>query len=216
MRTQIFVVFTFIAMAASAFARGAEPHHVEKGHDHSKAAETAFGRAADPAKAHRTIVVEMRDSFEFSPSEITVKAGEIVRFVAVNAGKLVHEMVLGTMKDLEEHKETMKQHPDMHHDEPYMAHVAPGKSGVIVWQFTEPGTFYFGCLVAGHFENGMMGKIRVAGGPAGEGAGEHPGHSHPDHAAPGHGEGSGMRAMYGGYPVTRESSGTSWQPDASP
>ena len=25
-----------------------------------------------------------------------------------------------------------------------------------------------------------------------------------------------MRAMYGGYPVTRESSGTSWQPDASP
>jgi len=37
----------------------------------------------------------MRDSFEFSPSEITVKSGEIVRFVAVNTGEHAHEMVLG-------------------------------------------------------------------------------------------------------------------------
>ncbi len=216
MRTQIFVVFAFIAMAANVFVHGAEPHHAEKGHDHSKAAETAFGRAADPARAQRTIVVEMRDSFEFSPSEITVKAGEIVRFVAVNAGKLMHEMILGTMKDLEDHKEMMKQRPGMHHDEPHMAHVAPGKSGVIVWQFTEPGTFYFGCLVEGHFENGMMGKIRVAGQPVSQGASQHPDHAHPDHAMPEQHHGSGMRAMFGGYPETRESSGTSWQPDASP
>ena len=216
MRTHISVVFAFIAMAASVLVHGAEPHHAEKGHDHSKVAETAFGRAADLAQAQRTIVVEMRDSFEFSPSEITVKAGEIVRFVAVNAGKLVHEMVLGTMKDLEEHKEMMKQHPGMHHDEPHMAHVAPGKSGVIVWQFTEPGEFYFGCLVEGHFENGMMGRIHVAGQLASEGANDHPDHAHSDHATPGGHEGSGMRALYGGYAMTRESSGTSWQPDASP
>src|SRR5437867_7263577 len=151
MPKQIPVLFAIFAMAASTWAHGAEPHHAEKGHDHSKAAETAFGRAADPVKSQRTIVVEMRDSFEFSPSEITVKAGEIVRFVAVNAGKHVHEMVLGTMKDLEEHKEAMKEHPSMQHDESHMAHVAPGKSGVIVWQFTQPGEFYFGCLVEDHF-----------------------------------------------------------------
>jgi uncharacterized cupredoxin-like copper-binding protein len=203
-------------MAASAWARGAEPHHAEEGHDHSKAAEAAFGRAADPAKAQRTVVVQMHDSFEFSPSEITVKTGEIVRFVAVNAGKHVHEMVFGTMKDLEEHKEMMNKDPGMQHDEPHMAHVAPGKSGVIVWQFTRPGEFYFGCLVEDHFEIGMMGRIHVAGEPAAEGTSEHSDHAHQDHAVPGPHEGSGMRALYGGYPTTRESSGTSWQPDASP
>jgi len=216
MRTRIFLAFALVAKAANAFGHGDEPHPAEKSHDHSKVAETAFGRAADPAKAQRTIVVEMRDSFEFSPSEITVKSGEIVRFVAVNTGEHAHEMVLGTMKDLEEHEETMKEHPGMHHDEPHMAQVAPGKSGVIVWQFTNPGEFYFGCLVDDHFDNGMMGKIHVTGQPAAAGASEPMDHSHPGHAMPGEHQGSDMRAMYGGYPATRESSGTSWQPDASP
>jgi uncharacterized cupredoxin-like copper-binding protein len=195
MHTKIFVVFTFAAVAANAIAQGHERHH---GHDHSKAAETSFGRAADPAKAQRTIVVETRD-FEFSPSEITVKAGEIVRFVVSNAGKHPHEMVLGTMQDLKEHNEMMKQHPGMHHDEPHMAHVAPGKSGVIGWQFTKPGEFYFGCFIDNHFEIGMIGRIRVTGDPVSE--------------EPGQQE---MRGMYGTYAMSRESSGTSWQPDASP
>jgi uncharacterized cupredoxin-like copper-binding protein len=193
--TKLFVVFAFAAVAASAIAQEHERHH---GHDHSKAAGTAFGRAADPVKAQRTIVVEMRD-FEFSPSEITVKAGEIVRFVVTNAGKHPHEMVLGTMQDLKEHNEMMKQHPGMHHDEPHMAHVAPGKSGVIGWQFTKPGEFYFGCFIDNHFEIGMIGRIRVTGHPVSEEPGEHE-----------------MQGMYGGYPMSRESSGTSWQPDASP
>ena len=50
------------------------------------------------------------------------------------------------MQDLNDHYEMMKANPGMHHDEAHMAHVAPGKSGVIVWQFTKPGEFYFACL----------------------------------------------------------------------
>jgi uncharacterized cupredoxin-like copper-binding protein len=42
-----------------------------------------------------------------------------------------------------------------------MAHVAPGKTGEIGWRFTNTGTFYFGCLIPGHFEAGMMGKVMV-------------------------------------------------------
>jgi len=49
----------------------------------------------------------------------------------------------------------------MEHDEPYMAHVAPGKTERIVWRFTKPGEFHYGCLVPGHFEAGMVGKIVV-------------------------------------------------------
>jgi uncharacterized cupredoxin-like copper-binding protein len=73
----------------------------------------------------------------------------------------MHEMVLGTMQDLKEHAEMMKKHPGMEHDEPHMAHVAPGKTETIVWQFTRPGQFHYGCLVAGHFDAGMVGRLTV-------------------------------------------------------
>jgi uncharacterized cupredoxin-like copper-binding protein len=213
MRTCLSIAFALAAAAASAFVHGAEPQHAEGSHDHSKAEETAYGRAADPAMADRTVVVEMRDSFEFSPSEITLRVGEIVRFVPTNAGKHEHEMVIGTMKELEEHYEAMKADPAMRHAEPNMARVAPGKSGVVVWQFTRPGEFYFACLVDDHFDAGMIGTIRVVGEALSEGAPE--GHTHAEaqaHEHPSH----EMQGAYGPYPGARESSGTSWQPDSSP
>ena len=42
-----------------------------------------------------------------------------------------------------------------------MAHVQPGKKAEIVWQFTNAGEFHYGCLIPGHFEAGMVGKVRV-------------------------------------------------------
>jgi uncharacterized cupredoxin-like copper-binding protein len=55
----------------------------------------------------------------------------------------------------------MKKHPGMEHDEPHMAHVAPGKQGEMDWQFTQAGEFFYGCLIPGHFEAGMVGKVTV-------------------------------------------------------
>ena len=63
----------------------------------------------------------------------------------------------------EQDAEVMQKHPGMEHDEPFMAHVAPGKTEEIVWQFTKPGNYKFGCLVPGHFEAGMVGDIAVVG-----------------------------------------------------
>ena len=73
----------------------------------------------------------------------------------------MHEIVLGTLKELKEHAQLMKKHPGMEHDEPHMAHVAPGKTERVVWQFTQPGEFYYGCLIPGHFEAGMIGQVVV-------------------------------------------------------
>ena len=39
--------------------------------------------------------------------------------------------------------------------------VAPGKVGEIVWTFNRPGRFEFACLIAGHFQAGMVGTITV-------------------------------------------------------
>lgn len=123
--------------------------------------EKSFGREGDPKKASRTVKIDMSDKLRFSPANLTIKPGETVRFVVKNSGKLKHEMVLGGMQELIQHAELMKKHPTMEHDEPYMAHVAPGRSETMVWQFTNAGDFYFGCLVPGHFEAGMIGKISV-------------------------------------------------------
>ena len=142
----------------------------------------AFGRAGDPRKVTRTYRVGMDDTMHFrataavrqerksdargdtaqlKPGDIVVKRGETVRFLVRNEGKVMHEMVIGTMKELKEHAELMRKFPNMEHDEPYMAHVAPGQQGEIVWQFTQPGEFYYACLVSGHMEAGMIAKITV-------------------------------------------------------
>ena len=137
-------------------------------HDHAatmrRHADWAFGRPADPRKAQRTIRIEMTDDMRFVPAEIRVKRGEVVRFVPVNKGKVMHELVLGTLDDLKRHAATMRQHSDMESDaepEPNEVGVAPGKSGELGWRFTEAGGFYYGCLVPGHFEAGMIGKVFV-------------------------------------------------------
>ena len=217
MQRQLFV-FALAFVASHGLADEA-PHkpaasHPHEHHEHSDAIETAFGRAGDLAKVDRTIAVEMRDPVEFSPSQIEVKTGETIRFVVANTGKHGHEMVLGTMKELEEHREAMKRERHaMQHDAPHMVEVAPGKSRVIVWQFTRPGEFYYACLVEDHFDLGMYGKIRVSGAPSSAAIMEH---AQAEHSMAGMQDQPEMRGMYGPYAMERESSGTAWQPDASP
>lgn len=150
-----------LAVPAGAVLAHGDAKHKPAAIDYSKAEETAFGRAADPAKAKRTIKVDMSDQMRFTPTEIRVKKGEVVRFVVANKGAVLHEMVLGTMEDLKKHAELMKKFPGMEHDEPNQAHVNPGKTGEIGWRFTKAGTFWFGCLIPGHFEAGMIGKLIV-------------------------------------------------------
>ena len=155
------VALTFAAGGPLAWAHGdqAQPRRAQKSAPSSE--EKAFGREGNPKQVSRTIKVEMADTMRYSPAEITIKRGETVRLEARNSGKVTHEIVLGTMQELKEHAELMKKHPGMEHDEPHMAHVAPGKTERIVWQFTQAGEFFYGCLIPGHFEAGMVGRIVV-------------------------------------------------------
>jgi uncharacterized cupredoxin-like copper-binding protein len=148
-------------LPAMSLAHGNEPHAKPAVPKPISADEHPWGRQGDPARAARTITIGMSDAMRFTPAEVRVKQGETVRFVVKNNGKAMHEMVIGTLEELKAHGEMMKKHPTMEHDEPYMAHVAPGKSLEIVWTFTKPGEFHFGCLVPGHFDAGMIGRIIV-------------------------------------------------------
>lgn len=121
-----------------------------------------WGIAGDARNVRRTIEIRMNDQMRFVPDRIEVRRGETVRLVVHNDGRLLHEFVMGNRQELDAHAELMKQHPGMEHDEPYMAHVDPGKRGEIVWHFNREGDFDFGCLIAGHYDAGMVGRIKVA------------------------------------------------------
>lgn len=133
----------------------------QKKMDYSKAEVHPFGKAADPMLATRTVVVEMSDDMRFTPDVVEVERGEVVRFEIKNMGRMRHEMVLGTSQEIDKHAAMMKKFPGMEHDEPYMAHVAPRKLETMGWQFTNAGEYDFACLIPGHFEGGMKGKILV-------------------------------------------------------
>lgn len=157
----ILAAVTLLTAAAPAFPHGDEAHSMPRAYDPAAVEDTAFGREGDPKKVTRTVRLDMSDAMRFSASELTVRRGETVRFVVHNSGRLLHEMVLGTPEALKEHAALMKRFPNMEHADPNMAHVKPGATGQIVWQFTKPGQFQFACLQPGHFEAGMVGAITV-------------------------------------------------------
>ena len=131
-------------------------------HAGTHAESDAIGKPGVAAKASRTVQIDMTDAMRYSPASVSVKQGETVRFVVKNSGKLKHEMVLGTEKELMEHYEVMKKNPEMEHADENMVTVAPGKSGEIVWQFTKAGKIDFACLQPGHYDAGMKGAVNVA------------------------------------------------------
>ena len=123
--------------------------------------ETEFGQYKPKMHVTKTIEIVMTDQMSFTPSVVKVKKGDVIKFVHKNSGKMMHEFVLGTSDSLTEHAAMMKKYPGMEHSEPYMTHVAPGKKGEVIWQFSEAGEFSFGCLIPGHFDAGMKGKVIV-------------------------------------------------------
>ena len=162
--THILAAASFAALFATLPAAHAHGGGEHRSQAKISAEEHPFGRQGDPKKATRTIGIDMSDDMRFSPAEITVRQGETIRFVVRNKGKMLHEMVIGTMDELNAHAEMMRKHPGMEHDEPYMSHVNAGKKQTLVWQFSKAGEFYFACLIPGHFEAGMVGKIKVTKG----------------------------------------------------
>lgn len=163
----ILIVSTLPALAIASGSHGGS-HKMDDGtmmpgHDMSSmtAGSSAVGQPGDAAKVTQTIEIVMDDTMRFTPSEINVKAGETVRFLIKNSGKLPHEMVIGSVAEMRDHAAMMKKTPGMKHAEPNMISLNPGQKGGLIWQFTQAGTVDFACLIAGHMEAGMVGKVKV-------------------------------------------------------
>src|SRR5687768_14136169 len=158
--TQIVAACLIATLSVLSYAHGENLHGKKTGA--VKQEQKAWGVAGDAKQVKRTIEVRMTDNMRFTPDVINVNVGETVRFVVGNQGQVMHEFVIGTKKELDQHAAQMVKFPDMEHDEPYMAHVQPGKAGEVIWTFNRAGDFDFACLIPGHYEAGMVGKIKVA------------------------------------------------------
>ena len=156
-----FIATLTLTFSSLAIAHGKKEHSDDTEMPEYDAVSNEFGSYEAGLTPAQTVNVSMADTMRFTPSSLVVKVGEVVRFVVTNDGQLQHEFVLGTPQTLSEHNEMMKKFPGMEHEEPYMAHVDPGKEMEIIWQFTNTGTFEFGCLLPGHFDAGMKGTITV-------------------------------------------------------
>ncbi|MEJ2795656.1 cupredoxin family protein [Iodobacter sp. LRB] len=129
--------------------------------DHAGGHDDSLGKPGIASKVSRTIKVDLADTMRFTPSSLDVKQGETIRFALKNTGKVKHEFILNSEKEIKTHLEQMKKSPEMEHDEPNMKSLAPGQSGEVIWQFTKVGNFPFSCLSPGHYEAGMKGVVNV-------------------------------------------------------
>jgi len=156
--------FAIVVVAALLFAAtaalGTQAH---EDHDHGK---FSAGEPGDGKRPARTVRVLMHDdgneqNMRFEPDLIRVRKGEQIRFVLENGGTESHEFMLATVAENRKHAELMKKFPEMEHDDPNAKRLAMSQQGELLWKFTKPGTFEFACLIPGHYEAGMHGKIIV-------------------------------------------------------
>jgi uncharacterized cupredoxin-like copper-binding protein len=135
------------------------PASAHEDHGHFSA-----GEPGDPHKPARVVRIKMFEGsgkMGFDPARIAVRRGEAVRFVLQNDGEEDHEFVLATVRENRKHAELMKKFPEMEHDDPNAKRVLPHGNGELVWKFTKRGEFEFACLIPGHYDKGMFGKVTV-------------------------------------------------------
>ena len=148
------------------WAAGGHAHGTEDAHDtHGATANLSMQSAL---VVDRTLNVDMNDAMRFSPDLLQVSAGETLKLVVHNSGKLPHEMVLGSEAALKAHAIEMKQsagHSDGHAhasgNELLALSVKPGETKEWVIRFDQAQTLQMACLIPGHFEAGMKGQVIV-------------------------------------------------------
>jgi len=120
----------------------------------------AFGVPGKTSAASRTIAISAGD-MRYSLKKLDVKVGETIRFVITNKGPSKHEFVIGSHAFHKQHIKEMEEMPDMPMDEANSVDLNPGETKSLIWRFTKPGDFMFGCDIPGHFQAGMSGAIKV-------------------------------------------------------
>lgn len=150
-------IFTVLMFTTGAALAGA-------GHGGGHGAEYRFGSPAKPAEATRTVKVELTDDMKIRHEPLAIKQGETINFVVTNTAKVKHEFSIGDTAAQRAHAAMMKKMPDMQHDnDPAAVTLNPGETKELAWKFDKPvpGDVVFACHVAGHYDAGMLSRVKV-------------------------------------------------------
>lgn len=108
----------------------------------------------------RSIQVRTTDALRFEPAEISVTAGETVRFEVTNDGQTVHEFLIGDEAAQDEFAAEMAEGGG-HHETDAGVTVEPGETETLDYTFEEAGELLAGCHEPGHYDGGMVASISV-------------------------------------------------------
>ena len=141
-----------------------------------------IGEKGDPNKVDKVIKIKMYDNY-FEPSEINIKKNQTIRFIVHNHGEFVHEFNIATKEMHLKHqpemikmveyeilladkidkikmKEISKKDHSMRHSHANSVLLEPNKSGEIIWKFNTDSKLEAACNIPGHYESGMIAKIK--------------------------------------------------------
>lgn len=104
-----------------------------------------------------TVEVSIQHS-HFDLGQLQVREGTLVQFVVHNADPIDHELVVG---DAEVHRRHEAGAERRHPPVPGEVSIAPGKTTMTFYRFTQPGTVVYACHLPGHIAYGMTGEIDV-------------------------------------------------------
>ena len=141
-----------------------------------------IGEKGKLSEVTRVIEIKMYDNF-YEPNEIKVKKGETIKFEVYNFGEFVHEfniatkemhlkhqpemmklveneILLGDRIDKKKMKEMAKKDHSMSHSHSNSVLLEPNKEGEIIWKFNTEAKLEAACNIPGHYETGMIAKIK--------------------------------------------------------
>ena len=141
-----------------------------------------IGEKGKLSEVNRVIEIKMYDNF-YEPNEIKIKKGETIKFKVYNFGELVHEFNIATKKmhlkhqpemtklveheilladkiDKKKMKEMAKKDHSMSHSHANSVLLEPNEDGEIIWKFNTEAKLEAACNIPGHYETGMIAKIK--------------------------------------------------------
>ena len=141
-----------------------------------------MGEKGNPAEVDKVIKVKMYDNY-YEPSEFKIKKNQTIKFIVYNYGELVHEFNIATKKmhlkhqpemmkmveyeillgdriDKKKMKKLSKKDQSMSHSHINSVLLEPNESAEIIWKFNTEAKLEAACNVPGHYEVGMIAKIK--------------------------------------------------------
>ncbi|MDC0205455.1 cupredoxin domain-containing protein [Pelagibacteraceae bacterium] len=146
------------------------------------ASMSMIGEKGKLSEVNRVIEIKMYDNF-YEPNEIKIKKGETIKFKVYNLGEFVHEFNIATKKmhlkhqpemmklveneilladkiDKKKMKEMGKKDHSMSHSHANSVLLEPNEEGEIIWKFNTEAKLEAACNIPGHYETGMIAKIK--------------------------------------------------------